>query len=55
MTDDYEDELEAEEDYDPEPVYIGDEKAEVTRDSTQDDIPLIFDEDERKPDSDRQW
>lgn len=51
MTDDFEDELE--EDYDPAPVYIGDEEAAPQ--SAQDDIPLILDADEGKQDSDKQW
>jgi transcription termination/antitermination protein NusG len=55
MTDDYEDELEEEvDDYDPEPVYI-EREAAPTKTSTQDDIPNFFDEDERKPESDKEW
>jgi transcriptional antiterminator NusG len=55
MTDDYEDELEAaEEDYDPEPVYIERDEAKRKTD-TQDGIPLFFDEEEQKPESDKQW
>ena len=49
----YEDE---EDDYDPEPVYIGDAgKAAQGDDETDDDIPLFLDDDESKADGDKQW
>jgi transcriptional antiterminator NusG len=53
MTDNYEDELE--EDYDPEPVYIGNADEKTAREETRDDIPLFLDDEEQKPDGDRQW
>jgi transcriptional antiterminator NusG len=55
MTDDYEDELEEEEDYDPEPVYISNADEHAARVETQDDIPLFLDDEDQKTDGDRQW
>jgi transcriptional antiterminator NusG len=54
MTDNYEDELE-EEDYDPEPVYIGNADEPAAKGETQDDIPLFLDDTEQRADSDREW
>jgi transcriptional antiterminator NusG len=56
MTEDFEDELEEDvEDYDPEPVYIEREVEPKRSTSTQDNIPLFFDEDEKKAESDKEW
>jgi transcriptional antiterminator NusG len=54
MTDNYEDELEEEDDYDPEPVYINADETPA-REETQDDIALFLDDTEQKVDGDRQW
>jgi transcriptional antiterminator NusG len=55
MADDYEDELEEEQDdYDPEPVYIG-SRDEARDETPEEDIPLFLDDSDGKPEGDRQW
>jgi len=60
MADEFEDEVEEideEDDYDPEPVYLSGAAKEAAQDDSEsdDDISLFLDDDESKADGDRQW